>query len=220
MAKKTFLNLPEDRQKTFLDRAFREFTLNSYDDASISTILKDLGMAKGSFYQYFENKRALFDYLTKQVFETKYQYVMAVKREEYDSFWKYSRAMYEHGLGFDRDHPLMSNFSYCLNENMNSPTVQETFLKWQKEGFETIKTFVKAEIDAGNFRDDIPLESAAMFFMSMGKQIIDQLRMTNLNDFKERIEAGRPLLADGNEDLLFNVVDQNFKLLSAALDKK
>ncbi len=220
MAKQTFLNLPADRQKSFLDRAFREFSLHSYDDASISSILKDLGMAKGSFYQYFENKRDLFEYLTQQVYATKYQYIMSVKREDYASFWDYSRAMYKHGLDFDRDHPLMSNFSYCLNENMDSPTVREAYIQLQKNGFETIKTMVKAEMDAGNFRDDIPLESAAMFYMSMGKQLIDQLRMTNLEDFRERIEAGRPLIVGGNEDLLFNLIDQNYKLLSAALDKK
>ena len=203
-----------------MDRALREFTLHSYDDASITSILKDLGMAKGSFYQYFDNKRALFDYLTKQVFDTKYQYVNEVKRENYDSFWEYSRAMYEYGLGFDRDHPLKSNFAYCIAENMDSPTVRETYVNWQKQGLETIKGLVKKEIDAGNFRDDIPLDSAALFFMNMGKQILDQLRMTNLKDFQERIKAGRPLLVDGNEDLLFNLIDQNFKLLSAALDKK
>lgn len=220
MAKQTFLNLSNERQQQFLNRAFREFTLNSFDEASISRILKDLGLAKGSFYQYFENKRALFDYLTQQVFATKYTYIMSVKREEYADFWKYSRAMYEHGLNFDRDHPLMSNFGYCLNENMNSPTVRETFIQWQKQGLETIKGIVKVEIDAGNFRDDIPLESAAMFYMSIGQQLLDQLRMTNHADFQERIQAGRPLLADGNEELLFHLIDQNFKLLSAALDKK
>ncbi|GAB5416765.1 MAG: TetR/AcrR family transcriptional regulator [Crocinitomicaceae bacterium] len=220
MAKQTFLNLSEERQQIFLNRAFREFTLNTYDDASISRILKDLGLAKGSFYQYFENKRSLFDHLTQLVFTTKYNYIMAVKRESYDDFWTYSRAMYEHGLEFDRDHPLMSNFSYCLNENMNSPTVRETFIEWQKQGLETIKAIVKVEIDNGNFRDDIPLESAALFFMNIGQQLLDQLRMTNHSDFRERIRAGRPLLADGNEELLFNLIDQNFKLLSAALDKQ
>lgn len=220
MAKNTFLNLSDERRKLFLDRAFREFTLNSYDNASISAILKDLGIAKGSFYQYFENKRALFDYLTQQVYTTKYEYVMSVKREDFDSFWDFSRAMYVHGLDFDRNHPLMSNFGYCLTENMDSPTVRETFIQWQKQGMETIKDMVKAEMDAGNFRDDIPLESAAMFFMNMGKQLLDQLRMTNFKDFQERIKMGRPLLADGNEKLLFTLIDQNFQLLSAALDKK
>ncbi|XOV66644.1 MAG: TetR/AcrR family transcriptional regulator [Fluviicola sp.] len=220
MAKQTFLNLPEDRQKTFLDRAFREFTLNSYDDASISSILKDLGMAKGSFYQYFDNKRALFDYLSKLTYSTKYTYIMSVKREDYDNFWEYSRALYEHGLDFDREHPLKSNFGYRLNENMDSPSVRETYVQWQKQGFETIKQLVKAEVDAGLFRDDIPLDSVAMFYMNIGRQLIDQLRMTNLDDFNQRIAAGSPLLADGNEDLLFSLIDQNFKLLSAALDKK
>ncbi|MCR9172445.1 MAG: TetR/AcrR family transcriptional regulator [bacterium] len=220
MAKKTFLNLPKERQKTFLDRAYREFTLNSYDDASISAILKDLGMAKGSFYQYFDNKRALFDYLTEQVYATKVQYILSVKRENYENFWAYSRAMYEHGLDFDREHPLKSNFAYRLNENMDSPSVRETFVQWQKQGFETIKQMVKAEVDAGLFRDDIPLDSVALFYMNIGRQLVDQLRMTNLEDFNERIEAGRPLLADGNEELLFRLIDNNFALLSAALDKK
>ncbi|GEM_PF-727294 len=220
MPKKTFINLSEDRRTAITNAFLREFTINKYDNASISSVLKSLGIAKGSFYQYFDNKRELFEYLTSQLYATKYKYVMSVERSKYDSFWDYARAMYEHGLVFDRDHPLMSNFGYCLMENMDSPTVRETMIEWQKQGFESIKEIVNKEIEDGNFRDDIPLESAAMFFMNMGKMLFEQLRMNNLKDFEDRVKKGRPLLAGGNEKLLFALLDQNFKLLSAALDKK
>lgn len=220
MPKQTFLNLPEERQKTFIDTALREFTVNNYDDASISSVLKELGMAKGSFYQYFENKRDLFDYLMKISFETKTKYVLSVKRENYDNFWDYTIAMYEHGLGFDRNHPRMSNFAYCLTENLNSPTVRELFISWQHQGMEIIKSIVKAEMDSGHFRDDIPLNAAAMFFMNLGKQLLERIRMENYEDFNQRISDGRPLLADGNEPLLFAILDENILLMRAALDKK
>ena len=220
MPKQTFLNLPEERQKAFIDAALREFTIHNYDDASISSVLKELGMAKGSFYQYFENKRDLFDHLMMLSFETKKSYVLSVKRDNYPDFWEYTIAMYQHGLEFDRNHPRMSNFAYCLTENLYSPTVRELFIMWQKQGMETIKSIVKAEMDAGNFRDDIPLEAAAMFFMNLGKQLLERIRMENYEEFNQRISDGRPLLADGNEALLFSILDENILLMRAALDKK
>lgn len=219
MVKQTFLKLSSDRQDAFLRVAFREFTEHNYDNASITSIVKELGLAKGSFYQYFENKRALFQYLMQMTFETKKSYIMNVERDNFESFWDYTLELYRAGLNFDREHPHMSNFAYCLSENLHSPTVQELHQGWLLQGFETIKTMIKKEIDAGNFRNDLPLDSAAMFYMNIGRQLLDQLRMSNLDDFQRRVAEGKPLLADGNEKLLFKILHQNIQLLRAALDK-
>ena len=63
MPLQTFLNLPEERRKMILDVAFEEFALHEYKVASIGNIIKKLEIAKGSFYRYFENKKALYFYL-------------------------------------------------------------------------------------------------------------------------------------------------------------
>ena len=63
MPKQTFLNLPDEKRKAFLETALDEFANNDYNTASISKIVEKAGIAKGSVYQYFEDKQDLFMYL-------------------------------------------------------------------------------------------------------------------------------------------------------------
>jgi AcrR family transcriptional regulator len=63
MPKQTFLNLPEEKRKAFLAIALDEFANNDYNTASVSKIVEKAGIAKGSVYQYFEDKQDLFMYL-------------------------------------------------------------------------------------------------------------------------------------------------------------
>lgn len=63
MPKQTFLNLPEEKRKAFIDIALDEFAHNDYNTASVSKIVEKAGIAKGSVYQYFEDKQDLFMYL-------------------------------------------------------------------------------------------------------------------------------------------------------------
>ena len=70
----TFANLPLDKQQRVIAAAIREFAANGYQRASLNAIVKEAGIAKGSVYQYFANKEALFLY----VFE---QFSLTVKRE-------------------------------------------------------------------------------------------------------------------------------------------
>lgn len=59
----TFLNLPEPKRARFVEAALDEFASRPYDQASVSAIVQRLGIAKGSVYQYFEDKVDLFAWL-------------------------------------------------------------------------------------------------------------------------------------------------------------
>ena len=60
MPKQTFYKLPREKQERILAAAKREFTQVRYSDASINQIIRDAGIPRGSFYQYFEDKKDLF----------------------------------------------------------------------------------------------------------------------------------------------------------------
>ena len=65
MPNDTFFNLPDEKRDTIIDIAIDEFADNDYQNASISRIVERAGIAKGSFYQYFEDKQDLYLYLLK-----------------------------------------------------------------------------------------------------------------------------------------------------------
>ncbi|MEW6593832.1 MAG: TetR/AcrR family transcriptional regulator [Thermodesulfobacteriota bacterium] len=70
----TFTNLPPDKQQRVTAAAIGEFAANGYQRASLNTIVRQAGIAKGSIYQYFANKEALF----LHVFEA---FALFIKRE-------------------------------------------------------------------------------------------------------------------------------------------
>jgi AcrR family transcriptional regulator len=63
MPKETFWNLPEEKRQRIIDLAVAEFAAHDYAVASLSRIVARAGIAKGSIYQYFEDKQDLFLYL-------------------------------------------------------------------------------------------------------------------------------------------------------------
>lgn len=63
MPKATFLNLPEDRRNTLIERALDEFAAHPFHAASLSRIVERAGIAKGSVYQYFDDKLDLYRWL-------------------------------------------------------------------------------------------------------------------------------------------------------------
>jgi TetR/AcrR family transcriptional regulator len=63
MPKQTFFNLPPEKRETITQIAINEFAECEFNDVSISRIVERAGIAKGSFYQYFEDKKDLFFYL-------------------------------------------------------------------------------------------------------------------------------------------------------------
>ena len=59
-ANRTFLGLPEEKKRRIMDAAVSEFSEKGYNRASINSIVGSLGIAKGSIFQYFRNKKGFF----------------------------------------------------------------------------------------------------------------------------------------------------------------
>ncbi len=67
MCTETFLRLPEEKRRRFLDAAWEEFTHARFVDVSINQIVRRAGIPRGSFYQYFTDKDDLLLYLLEEV---------------------------------------------------------------------------------------------------------------------------------------------------------
>lgn len=63
MPKLTFINLPEDKKQLLLAATIKEFSRVPLYDASIANIVKEAGIPRGSFYQYFQDKEDAFFFL-------------------------------------------------------------------------------------------------------------------------------------------------------------
>lgn len=59
MPKETFLKLPQEKKEKIIEAAKNELKRVPLEQASIKNIVENAGIARGSFYQYFENKEDL-----------------------------------------------------------------------------------------------------------------------------------------------------------------
>lgn len=82
MPKQTFLHLAIDKQETLLQAAKKEFSRVPLHDASIANIIKDAGIPRGSFYQYFEDKEDLYLYLLNQLSQSNNERFIAILKEK------------------------------------------------------------------------------------------------------------------------------------------
>lgn len=63
MAKQTFLNLSDEKKERVLNALKKEFGRVALKDALVSNIIKDAGIPRGSFYQYFDDIDDAFFYV-------------------------------------------------------------------------------------------------------------------------------------------------------------
>jgi AcrR family transcriptional regulator len=69
MPKETFTNLPEEKQEQIMRTSINEFYNYGFEKGNVGNIAKKAGVAKGSMYQYFDNKKELFLYSVKWAME-------------------------------------------------------------------------------------------------------------------------------------------------------
>ncbi|PYI56959.1 TetR/AcrR family transcriptional regulator [Paenibacillus flagellatus] len=123
----TFFNLPEAKRELIVNHAVEEFYQAGYEKASISKIVERSKIAKGSFYQYFENKDDLYLYLIERIHRQKREAAALVYQDpEGTDFVEFLRRLFLSGISFFLEHP---KYAAIANEFMTLPKeVNGTFL--------------------------------------------------------------------------------------------
>lgn len=94
MPKQTFFNLPENKRALLIEAAEKEFTRVPLFEASIANIIKTANIARGSFYQYFEDKEDLYFYLLDQKLKQSKLYFIDLLKKHNGDFIEAMMEMY------------------------------------------------------------------------------------------------------------------------------
>lgn len=117
MPKQTFYNLSEEKRQNFINTALEEFALYDYNSASLNRIVDLAGIAKGSIYQYFENKRDLYQYLVEIAVREKFTYIVLNLPDYPSDFYELLNSLLLLNAEFDLKNPLKSKlFLNTINE--------------------------------------------------------------------------------------------------------
>src|SRR5690554_1489824 len=109
MPKETFFNLPEEKRQRIIEAAIDEFATHPFHQARVTAIADQAGIAKGSFYQYFEDKKDLYKHLMDLVFQRKLSYLNQelVKNREKYPFFQLMREVFLSGFRFAKENPRL-----------------------------------------------------------------------------------------------------------------
>lgn len=110
MAKPTFFALPAERRERLVDEAITEFAERSYAEASLSQIVQRAGIAKGSLYQYFEDKLDLYRWLLTEEVPRRKREFLASSKDAAD-FWLTLERHIERGMAFLVEHPRLARIT-------------------------------------------------------------------------------------------------------------
>lgn len=218
MPKETFHNLAPAKKEVITKAFLYEFSHFNYEDASITSVVKSLGIAKGSIYQYFEDKMDLFLYLKGESEMTKMHYVQHVQRSDHPDFWSYYRELYKEGIKFDSEHPLKSRLLYNIAQNLHTSTLRELGDTWKKQALAMMEMMIQGEVDQGFFRDDVSVAAMAHFLYTVSASIGDYMKSIHGVDFDKSLESDQPILAD-KKDVILQSVDEYLVLIQNAFNK-
>ena len=91
MPKDTFYRLPEEKKSRIIQAAEKEFLNNSFEVVSINRIIKDAEIPRGSFYQYFEDKKDIFMYIIDIHKQDAVKYVEGIMKKCDGDIFKFVR---------------------------------------------------------------------------------------------------------------------------------
>lgn len=131
MPKVTFFHLPPEKRHLIEDVAIEEFAGNSLKSASVNTIVNNSGIAKGSFYQYFENMDDLYKHVLNIIKDRKMELIstLPLPANNLDTF-RYLQRLLQIDLAFELKYPLLAkverrhNFENPVTSSIDPETGQ------------------------------------------------------------------------------------------------
>ena len=111
MPKSTFYNLNKDKKEKIKKAIRNEFSKNPFSKASISNIIEEAQIPRGSFYQYFDDKEDALKYILDEVAQKERKKIIDILNRNSGDIFKTS----------------IESFDYIVNKNISEKEIQ--FLK-------------------------------------------------------------------------------------------
>ena len=160
MPKETFINLPEAKKDKITNAILKEFARESFNKASISNIIKEAEIPRGSFYQYFEDKEDAIRYIIDSFLENEQKELLGFLVESKGDIFETSLRLFERLVEKSEEKEKLKLYKNILeesrknnisifNKNSREKNIREDFIKYinidnfEVKNTEDIKDIVK-----------------------------------------------------------------------------
>lgn len=202
MPLQTFFNLEINRKKEIIDAACEEFALNNYKTASVSNIVKKLGIAKGSFYRYFESKLDLYSYLIEVANKMRMEQLNILVVQNPYNFFEILKENFRNKLQFDMEYPLLSGLMYNVMLEFNNKEVEPIVTNLKKRVFKIIDDLLIQFQKINVIRKDINRGQASFLIYQVQLGIYEYLAIYKGVNYEENIKNKAPIFSLSETEMM------------------
>lgn len=200
MPKKTFNRLDDDKKERVMRAAIEEFQAHGFENAKMEAIAHNAGVAKGSIYQYFDNKKELFLYSVTWTME---YFMKIIDRQTplkdldvYDYFLSGSRERFE----ILKREPLLVAYSMNIYKGTLSDLAQEAYKELYQAGEDYELRLIANGKKKGTIRKDLDDKILLLFFQGVTEKftvkLFEKARSFDFDPTDEQYHEMENLLKD------------------------
>lgn len=180
MPKETFFNLPPEKRERIEASAIKEFRDYYFDASSINRIVEEAGIAKGSFYQYFEDKKDLYKHVMNIIIQKKLEYMTPTLMNPMDlDIFSLIKEMYVSGLNFALHNPELLEISNRLLSDPNHDLYKEIVEENKEKSDQVFQQLLKMAEERGEIRSGLDLSLVAYLLTSLNISVSDYYMKRN-----------------------------------------
>lgn len=202
MPSETFFNLVETKRNRIIEVAIDAFSAKDYRDVTISALVKASGIPKGSFYQYFEDKFDVYNYIVNLVGEKKIEYFTPVlPLLAGDDFFSALSELYKAGLQFSFENPRYAEIGTRLVKSSDQELRDKIYKDVGGKVDDFLGHYIREAIKRGEIRDDIDPKFLSYVFgqfnMVFADYFFNELKGDNFEAYVDNIDVMLDLFKNG-----------------------
>ncbi len=216
MPTSTFLHLDEEKKSHILSVCYREFAQYNYREASVTRIVHNAGIAKGSIYKYFQDKKELYEYLIEHAIQEKLGYidrhwVNSANSSVWDDLW----AGIEAGARFDFDYPQYARFLDRVLTPANDVFDIDIRTMVQQRSYRYMQQFIQRGVERGEIRTDMDADLICGFvnlILTKASHILAEKSGMSVFEFTARY-------SEADLDEILNEVRDLFRMIVSGIQQ-
>jgi len=208
LPKQTFFNLPAEKRERITQVALDEFSNNSYHRSSINRIVENANISKGSFYQYFSNKKDLYRYLIDKAGEEKIKFLQK-EIVDYDKleFFPFLRKLFLAGIKFNQSSPYYDKLVDRIYRSESEQFKEEIIGESKYKSNDFLIGYVKKAREQGELKEELNPEMIAFLITELSVSIVDYY--FKMKDPTEDLEGMMEIVDDMLEILKSGISEDN-----------
>jgi len=169
----TFFNLSKGKKDRVLQAAIAQFANKGYSKASVTQIVQDAKIAKGSFYQYFIDKKNLYKYIVKLAINKKLDYINDINDSKIDGIYDFLIQINIVIINFAEENLYLAKIINDLPNMENTEVYEELKFDHKKFGLNLFIPRLKKAVHNEEIKSDINIHYTAHLLYNSSLFITD-----------------------------------------------